>query len=95
LTVDPATLLAPIGQDGSVPRNTFRTGNLWLGNAAVIKTIRFSESKKLVFRAEAFNLFNRANFGVPVRFLESSSFGVATETVTPARRIQLGVKFLF
>jgi carboxypeptidase family protein len=95
LTVNPVTLLAPVGQDGQVPRNTFRASNLWLTNAALIKTISFSESKKLVFRAEAFNLFNRSNFGIPVRFLEFPSFGKATDTVTPGRRIQFGLKLAF
>lgn len=95
LTVPAASLLAPIGQDGKVPRNSFRAGNLWLTNAALIKTISFSESTKLIFRTEVFNLFNRANFGVPVRFLESPGFGRATDTVTPARRIQFGLKLSF
>ena len=95
LTVNPATLLAPVGQDGSVPRNSFRAGSLWLTNTALIKTFRFSEQYKLVFRTEVFNLFNRANFGVPVRFLEFPNFGKATNTVTPGRRIQFGLKFVF
>jgi len=95
LTVDASTLLAPIGQDGAVPRNSFRSSNLWITNASVIKTIRFSENTKLIFRAEAFNLFNRANFGIPVRLLESPGFGKATETVTPGRRIQFGLKLAF
>jgi len=95
LTANPTSLLAPIGSDGSVPRNSFRAGNLWLTNAAVIKTFSFSESTKLVFRTEAFNLFNRANYGIPVRFLEAPGFGRATDTVTPGRRIQFGLKVLF
>jgi hypothetical protein len=44
---------------------------------------------------EIFNVFNRANFGVPVRFLESPGFGQATETITPARRIQFALKYSF
>lgn len=95
LTVDPLTLLAPVGQDGAVPRNSFRSSNLWLTNGAVIKTIKFSESTRLIFRTEVFNLFNRANFGIPVRFLESPGFGRATETVTSGRRIQFGLKLAF
>jgi hypothetical protein len=95
LTVDPATLLAPVGQDGAVPRNSFRASNLWLTNAAVVKTITFSEHTKLILRTEVFNLFNRSNFGIPVRFLESPGFGSATDTVTPARRIQFGLKLAF
>ncbi len=95
LTVNPATLLAPIGTDGAVPRNSFRSGNLFVTNAAVIKTFSFSEQTKLVFRTEAFNLFNRANYGIPVRFLEAPGFGRATDTLTPGRRIQFGLKVLF
>ena len=92
LTGNPLALLAPIGQDGQVPRNSFRSSNLLLTNAAVIKTISFSEHTKLIFRTEVFNFFNRANYGIPVRFLESPGFGRATDTLTPARRIQFGVK---
>jgi hypothetical protein len=95
LTVDASTLLAPIGQNGVVPRNSFRASNLWLTNAAVVKTIHFSEDTRLVFRTEVFNLFNRANFGIPVRFLEAPGFGRSTETVTPGRRVQFGLKLLF
>jgi hypothetical protein len=95
LTVNPDALLAPIGQDGAVPRNSFRAGNIWLTNVAVIKAFHISEQTKLVFRTEAFNLFNRANFGIPVRFLESPGFGRATDTLTPGRRIQFALKVLF
>jgi hypothetical protein len=95
LTVDPATLLAPVGQDGAVQRNSFRASNLWLTNAAVVKTVSFSEQTKLILRTEVFNLFNRANFGIPVRFLESPGFGAATDTVTSARRIQFALKLAF
>ncbi len=95
LTVDPLTLLAPLGQDGSVPRNSFRGDKLWLTNLAVIKRINLSEQVKLVFRTEVFNVFNRANFGIPVRFLEAPGFGQATDTVTPGRRIQFGLKLSF
>jgi hypothetical protein len=94
-TVDPTMLLAQVGQDGKIPRNSFRAGNLWVTNASVIKAIGFSESTKLIFRTEVFNIFNRANFGVPVRFLEAPGFGRAAETVTPGRRIQFGLKLIF
>jgi hypothetical protein len=95
LTGNPVSLLAPLGEDGSVPRNSFRAGNLWLTNAAVTKTFRFSETTRLILRADVFNLFNRANYGIPVRILEAPGFGRATETVTPARRIQFGLKLAF
>jgi len=95
LTVNPATLLAPIGQDGAVARNSFRATNLMVSNVAVIKTVPLSEQTRLIFRTEVFNFFNRANFGIPVRFLESPGFGRSTDTVTPNRRIQFGLKLAF
>jgi len=92
---DPTTLLAALGQDGSVPRNSFRASNLLLFNVAAIKHFRFAESQDLTFRAEVFNLTNRENFGIPVRFLEAPGFGQATDTVTPGRRIQFALKYSF
>ena len=59
------------------------------------RTSRLSEDVRLVLRSEAFNLFNRANYGIPVRLLESPSFGRSIDTVTPNRRIQFGAKLVF
>ena len=95
LTVAPATLLAPVGQDGSVPRNSFRSTNLFVNNLGVIKTLQFTERYKLLIRADIFNIFDRANYGIPVRFLEEPGFGRSTYTTTPGRRIQFGLKFSF
>ena len=44
---------------------------------------------------EIFNFINRANYGVPIRFLEFPSFGQADNTVTPARRVQFALKYSF
>ncbi|HEY0321456.1 MAG TPA: TonB-dependent receptor [Pyrinomonadaceae bacterium] len=95
LTTDPGNLRAALGQNGSTPRNAFRAGNLWLSNTSVVKTFKISENRGLVFRMDIFNVFNRANFGIPVRFLEAPAFGTATDTVTTGRRIQFAVKYSF
>jgi hypothetical protein len=94
-TTDLASLRAPVGQDGQVGRNTFRAGNYLDMNAAFIKSFHFGETKGLVFRTEIFNFINRANFGIPVRYLEAVGFGRATSTVTPGRRVQFQLKFSF
>lgn len=88
-------ITAPYFEDGSVPRNTFRSGNVLDLNLAFLKRFSISESQSLTFRAEIFNFINRANFGVPVRFLEAVGFGQAINTVTPARRIQFALKYAF
>jgi Carboxypeptidase regulatory-like domain len=94
-TDDTNSLLAAPFQDGSIGRNTFRAGNLLLVNLAVIKNFALTESQRISFRAEVFNLTNRANFGIPVRFLEAPGFGQATDTMTPGRRVQFALKYLF
>ena len=96
LTTDnPIGLLAPFGQDGSIKRNTFRSGNVLEFDLALIKTFSVARGQKLLLRSDIFNVCNRANFGVPVRFLEAPGFGRATNTVTPGRRIQFALKYSF
>ena len=95
LTTAPTALLASIGQDGAVGRNTFRASNFVELDLALIKNFKLSEEKTISFRMDAFNFINRANFGIPVRFLEAPGFGQSTNTVTPGRRIQFALKFNF
>jgi hypothetical protein len=95
LTTDPTRLLAPVGRNGQVGRNTFRAGSVLDLNAALVKRLPLTEQKSIIFRMDVFNFINRANYGIPVRFLEAPGFGQATNTVTPARRIQFALKFAF
>ena len=88
-----AMFLAPVGNNGQVRRNSFRAGNVLDLDLALTKSFRIAEGQFIVFRAEAFNFINRANFGIPVRFLEAPAFGQATDTVTPARRIQFVLRY--
>lgn len=93
--VTSASLLAAVGQDGVIGRNSFRAGNVLNLDLAVIKNVTIHEKKSLTFRMDIFNFINRANYGIPVRFLEAHSFGQAIDTVTPGRRIQFALKFNF
>ena len=99
LTTEAATntfsLLAPVGEDGDIERNTFRAGSVVELDLAIVKNFNFTNSQRLIFRTDIFNFINRANFGVPVRLLEAPGFGRATETVTPGRRIQFALKYSF
>ena len=56
------------------------------------------ESKRLEFRAEAFNVFNRVRFGTGSTQLQSSTFGVlsgsGSQTNAP-RQLQLALKFYY
>ncbi|MGI8641323.1 MAG: carboxypeptidase regulatory-like domain-containing protein [Pyrinomonadaceae bacterium] len=87
--------LAAFGADGSVPRNSFRAGSILDLDLSFIKRFALREGQTVQFRTDIFNFINRANFGVPVRFLEATGFGQATDTVTPGRRFQFAVKYIF
>jgi Carboxypeptidase regulatory-like domain len=88
-------LLAPFGQDGAVGRNTFRAGGTFELDLAILKNLTPAARRPIHLRADIFNLTNRANFGIPVRWLEAPGFGRATRTTTPGRRIQLSLKLMF
>lgn len=87
--------LAEFGKDGAVGRNTFRAADFLMINLALIKNFVITERQRMTFRVEAFNLVDRPNFGIPIRYLEAPTFGEATETVTPGRRIQFALKYSF
>jgi hypothetical protein len=84
-----------VGQDGFVGRNTLRGDHYWTIDMALNRSFAFSESQKLMFRAEVFNLLNRANFALPVRTIGAPGFGSAVDTVSPARLIQFSLKYSF
>jgi hypothetical protein len=88
-------LLASAGENGTVGRNSFRsfgTANLDL---ALSKTFDISESRQIRIRCEAFNALNTPQFGIPQRLLEAPAFGEAVRTISPARTLQLSLKFNF
>jgi hypothetical protein len=94
-TTNTLSLLAPFGSDGAVGRNTFRAGSVLEIDLGVSRKWKIGGAKSLMLRMDVFNLPNRANFGVPVRLLEAPSFGQATSTITPGRRVQFILKYAF
>jgi len=62
-------------------------------NISLAKSFRFTESKRVDFRWEAFNLFNRTVFGTGSNNLNSTTFGVVTNQVNSPRQMQLALKF--
>jgi hypothetical protein len=84
-----------LGQAGAVGRNTVRADNFINLDVAINKSFRLTESQNIQFRAEFFNALNRANFGIPIRTLDSPGFGRSIETANPARIIQFALKYSF
>lgn len=95
LTAAPTSLLAGLGENGRIGRNTFRASGVARTDLAVSKSFRLRSNHFLVFRTEAFNLWNRTHFGVPVRVLEAPSFGKSVDTLFNPRQIQFALKYVF
>ncbi|HEY3455773.1 MAG TPA: carboxypeptidase regulatory-like domain-containing protein [Bryobacteraceae bacterium] len=98
---DPNAFLLPTaGTWGNLGRGTYRGPGLASVDVSLMKNAALSERTTLEFRAECFNLQNRANFGTPnpVVFSGGSvspSAGLITNTTTTSRQLQLGVKLIF
>jgi carboxypeptidase family protein/TonB-dependent receptor-like protein len=84
----------PAGVYGTEGRNVVQGPGLAQWDFSACKVIRVAESKNLQFRAEFFNLFNRANFRLPNSDISSPTFGQIQQALAP-RLIQFALKFLF
>jgi len=96
------------GHYGNLGSNTLTGPGLATVDFSLNKTFQLTEGNRLQFRAEFFNLFNRANFSLPQvpnpiqpylqsgnRSVENPAAGVITSTRTKAREIQFGLRFNF
>ena len=84
-----------IGQLGTSSRRFFSGPGINNWDIALLKDTTITESTTLQFRAELFNAFNHAQFGLPNGNIDAgSSFGIVT-TANPPRIMQLSMKFLF
>jgi hypothetical protein len=96
----PANTAANGGFYGNVGRDTLIGPGLATWDFSLLKDTKIREQMSLQFRAELFNLLNRANFNMPneVVFTPSGvspTAGVITSTSTTARQVQFGLKLLW
>jgi hypothetical protein len=97
-----AFILPPAGTYGNTGRDVLIGPGLAELDASLLKNTAISERVNLQFRAEFFNLLNRANFATPNPVVFSSAgtipsptAGVITSTSTTSRQIQFGLKLLW
>jgi len=95
LTTAPTSLLAALGSNGRVGRNTFRASGVAKTDFALVKNFTVRQGQFVVFRVEAFNVWNRTHFAIPVRVLEAPSFGSSVDTLINPRQIQFALKYIF
>jgi outer membrane receptor protein involved in Fe transport len=86
--------VAEAGSFGNAGRNIVRGPGYGNFDAALLRDFALTETVRLQFRAEGFNLTNNANFSLPISDLASPSFGRIIEA-GPSRVVQFGLKLLF
>jgi len=100
---NPGAFLAPpagSGFYGNLGRDSFTGPGLATWDFSALKNTELHDRLNLQFRAELFNLLNRANFNTPnlVVFTPagvSPTAGVITSTSTTSRQVQFGLKVLW
>ncbi len=87
----------PLGQVGNAMRRYFVGPGINNFDMALLKDTKITEGVQAQFRAEAFNIFNHAQFNNPSGNVDNSfvgGFGYVT-SARPARIMQLALKLLF
>ena len=80
---------------GNAGRNTVRSYAIYQPDLGLHKEFPlWKEGKRIEFRSECFNLFNKTNFQAPNSSASSSAFGTI-RSAFPARQIQFALKLVF
>jgi hypothetical protein len=98
-----AFAMPAVNTRGSVPRNALIGPGLINSDLSLIKGFTLAPKQTLQLRLEVFNFLNRSNFAIPsgrIAFTNAAgdvapNWGRITSTVTTARQVQLGLKYLF
>lgn len=96
----PAWQINAVGAFGNVGRNTMRGASTINMDAGIYRQIKLVERLSAQFRAEVFNLANRATFNLPVGSAASAVFGqmngaVSSGDLGAQRQFQLALKLVF
>ena len=81
------------GEIGTGGRNAFRGPRFFDVDTSLVKKFKITERYAISFRAEAYNVFNTANFAAPNASLATlASFGKISSTVGSARVLQMALR---
>jgi len=88
--------LQPVGTVGNVGRDSLYGPAFVNVDFSIMKHTKIKEKLDSEFRAEFFNLFNRANLGLPnAAVFTGPTAGQITTLATPPRQIQFALKLIF
>jgi hypothetical protein len=96
--LNPAAFAIPApGTFGNLGRDTLRSDRFKNLDLSLFKQfpIPITESTKLEFRFETFNLTNTPVWGVPDVNISDAAFGTISSTANTARQLQFGLKLYF
>jgi hypothetical protein len=83
------------GGYGNFIVNSIKGPKFWKADLAVSRLFSFTTTQNLEIRLEAFNLFNRFNWGNPTTSFASATFGRIQSAAGDPRILQFGVKYAF
>ena len=63
-------------------------------DVSALKSLKLTETIRVQFRAECFNVANHANFAIPDNDIASPNFGRPLQAAPP-RLFQLGLKLIY
>ncbi|MEO6829159.1 MAG: TonB-dependent receptor, partial [Acidobacteriaceae bacterium] len=82
--INPAAFTMPAsGTFGNSPRNLLRGPGTWQVDLSLQKELLDIHQFNLSFRADGFNLFNHAEYGLPATNLSAGNFGQITTQLNP------------
>ncbi|MDQ1474565.1 MAG: hypothetical protein QOJ99_6045, partial [Bryobacterales bacterium] len=80
---------------GNAGRNTLFGPGRWNWDMSLFKNFVIREQTRLEFRAEAFNVFNHPQFGLPNQNIGNAQAGMITSTVGNPRQLQMALRLQF
>ena len=83
------------GEIGTGGRNAFRGPRFFGLDISLAKRFRIAERHAILFRAEAYNLFNNVNFATPNSNRSQATFGKISSTVGNPRMLQMALRYDF
>src|SRR5262245_31430998 len=95
LYLNPTAFVLPaVGTYGTIGRNVFVGPAQWSFDAAISRAFQFQETKRIEFRAEAFNVTNSFMPMNPAVNLSQNTFG-QIRTARDPRILQFALKYVF